>query len=147
MLLDAEALAPAEGKEAVRRFSETVLAAFPDFTYTVREPICISADRTRCVFPWRIRATHSGWMIPPGLAPTGQTAEFDGVDLLDCSNGKIMRIETYFDAVPAAEQLLRLKLRPSPGSLTERAMALMQRGRAAWLRRFAAASAATSASA
>lgn len=126
---------PAVGKVAVRAFAESVLTAFPDFSYMVREPVCASEDGRRCILPWRITATHSGWLVPPGFAPTNQRAEFDGVDLLDCADGQIVRIETYFDAIPAAEQLLRLSLRPVSGGFAERAAVSVQRLRAAWLRR------------
>lgn len=126
---------PARSADAALAFAKTVLAAFPDFMYTIREPMCASKDGTRCVFPWRITATHSGWMRPPGFAPTGQRVEIEGVDVLDSRSGKIVRIETYFDALPAAEQLLRLRLRPAPGSMRERIVVGVQSLRAGWLRR------------
>lgn len=126
---------PARGKAAVRAFADSVIAAFPDFRYIVREPVCLSADRHRCVFPWRIEATHSGWLCPPGFAPTQRRAAFDGVDVLECKNGKIVRIETCFDALSAAEQLLGLRLRPKPGSLRERMLVFLQRAMAARARR------------
>ncbi len=44
---------PAEGREAVRAFSETVLRAFPDFRYTIRPPICVADDGSRCAVPWK----------------------------------------------------------------------------------------------
>jgi len=127
---------PARGKVAVRSFAESVIAAFPDFRYSIREPACVSADGHRCVLPWRIEATHSGWMRPPGFAPTNRRAAFDGVDLLECKDGKITRIETWFDALPAAEQLLGLRLRPKPGGFRERILVLLQRLFAARARAF-----------
>jgi len=126
---------PAKNADEAVAFARTVLGAFPDFTYTVREPICASSDGTRCVFAWHIAARHSGWMTPPGFAPTDRLVEMDGVDVVDARDGKIVRIETYFDALPAAEQLLGLKLRPTPGGLRERVLVGLQRLRAAWLRR------------
>ena len=126
---------PARGRAAVRSFCETVLRAFPDFTYTVRGQVCVSSDGARCVVPWKISATHSDWMRPPGFAPTGQRVELDGVDLIDVVDGTIVRIETYFDPVPAGEQLLRLRIRPAPGGILERTAVLIQRARAGWIRK------------
>jgi steroid delta-isomerase-like uncharacterized protein len=126
---------PAVGRPALRAFASTILTAFPDFTYTIREPICVSADGTRCVFAWQINATASGWMRPPGFAPTGRRVSFPGVDVLDVRDGRISSIETYFDAAAAAEQLAGMRLRPKPGSIQEKILVAVQRLHARWLRR------------
>ena len=125
---------PARGREAVQRFSRSVLHAFPDFHYTVRQPICVAADGTRCVVPWRIEATHLQPLQPPGYGPTGLKATFDGVDLLEFRNEQVSRIETYFNVLIPAEQLLALRLRPAPDSWRERLAVAVQRTRARWLR-------------
>ena len=127
---------PAQGKAAVRAFAEATLGGFPDFNYEIREPICVSEDGRRCVFPWRIRATASGWVRPPGFAPTNRSLVFEGMDLMEVREGRIVRIETFFDTAALAEQLLDVKLRPRPGGIGEQVLVAMQRLRAAWLRRF-----------
>ena len=126
---------PAVGPAAVRAFAESVIAAFPDFNYEIREPVCVSGDGSRCVFAWQITATASGWMRPPGFAPTGRRVSFPGVDILDVKGEKIVSIETYFDAAAAAEQLSGMRLRPKPGSFREKVLVALQRMHAAWLRR------------
>lgn len=128
---------PAIGREAVRRFSESVLRAFPDFTLTLRSPLCVAADGLSCVVPWTITATNTGVLDPPGVAPTGQRVRFDGLDYIQFRDGLVTRIETRFDPVEPLEQLLHIRLRPRPGSLRERIFVLLQRPRAAWLRRTA----------
>ena len=127
--------APAKGREAVRSFSQAVLEAFPDFHYVVRPPICVAADGSRCAVPWAITATHLHPLRPPGFAPTGRQVAFDGIDLFEFRGAQVSRIATYFNVLVPAEQLLRLRLRPQPGSLRERALVLAQRVWAAWLRR------------
>ncbi len=127
---------PARGHEEVRSFSESVLRAFPDFRYTIRSPICIADDGTRCAVPWKIDGTHSAPLDPPGYGPTGRKAVFEGVDLLEFHGGQVCRIDTYFDVLVPAEQLLALQLRPKPGGWRERSAVSAQRLRAAWLRRF-----------
>jgi steroid delta-isomerase-like uncharacterized protein len=106
---------PAVGKAAVREFCENVLRAFPDFTYRLREPICVSGSCERCAIPWEITATHTGPFEPVGFAPTNQTITMEGVDLIDFSGTKLKRIETLFNAVTAAEQALGLKPFPRKG--------------------------------
>jgi steroid delta-isomerase-like uncharacterized protein len=107
---------PARGRAQVREFAESMLAAFPDFQYDIEPPICYAPDGSRCAIVWRITATHMNALAPLGLAPTGRTARFEGVDVLDMRKGRISRIRTAFDPLPAAEQLLNLKLRPLPGT-------------------------------
>jgi|WetSurMetagenome_2_1015567.scaffolds.fasta_scaffold15507_2 steroid delta-isomerase-like uncharacterized protein len=106
---------PAVGKEEVREFCENVLRAFPDFTYRIREPICISSSCERCAIPWTITATHSGPFEPVGFAPTDQTITMEGVDLIELSGTRLKRIETLFSVLPAMEQALRLKPFPRKG--------------------------------
>jgi steroid delta-isomerase-like uncharacterized protein len=124
---------PARGRAAVRKFSESVLRAFPDFSYRVREPICIAQSGSRCVVPWEITATHTGRLDHLGFAPTNQVITMRGVDVLEMTDTKVTRIETYFDVVPAAVQALRL--RPFADCWAARTIILwLQRSRAWWLR-------------
>lgn len=125
---------PARGRDAVRAYSASVIEAFPDFTYEIREPVCVSADGNRCVFAWQITATATGWMRPPGFAPTGRRVSFPGVDILDANDGRIVSVESYFDVAVAAEQLSGLRVRPKPGSVHEILLVGAQRLLAAWLR-------------
>jgi len=124
---------------AVRRFSESVLRAFPDFQYEFRGPLCVAEDGSTCVLPWTIVATHSGSLDPPGFAPTGRRVRFSGLDYLTLRDGLVARIETRFDPVEPIEQLLGCRLRPPAGSWRERCFVVVQRLWAAWLRRKPAA--------
>ena len=118
---------PARGREAVRAFAEAVLEAFPDFKYEIQPPICAAPDGSRCAILWRISASHLRPLRPLGYAPTGCKASFEGVDVLDVHGGKITRIFTAFDLLPAAEQLLGRRLRPVPGTCRARCAVAMQR--------------------
>ena len=124
---------PAVGQAAVRAFSESILQAFPDFSYRVREPICIAQSGTRCVVPWEITATHTGHFRPLGLAPTRQVIRMQGIDVLELDAGRVTRIDTLFNVLPAVEQALRIKfpLRSGPGRIV---LVWLQRCRAWWLR-------------
>src|SRR5260221_7889423 len=125
---------PARGRVAVRDFAEAILEAFPDFRYEVDGPICTAADESRCAIVWRISATHRHPLRPMGYAPTGRRATFEGVDVLDIRDGKIIRIRTSFDPIFAAEQLLGMRLRPVPGT-RRAAVAVMIQRVLAWLAR------------
>ncbi|RJQ56689.1 MAG: DUF4440 domain-containing protein [Actinobacteria bacterium] len=126
---------PARGRPAVRAFAEAVLEAFPDFEYEVQEPLCSADDGSRCAIVWRISATHLHPLRPLGYAPTRRKADFDGVDVLDIREGKVTRILTAFDLLPAAEQLLGLRLRPVPGTWRAKGAVAVQRAVAYFARR------------
>jgi len=125
---------PAVGRAAVRAFSENLLRAFPDFAYQVREPICVARSGTRCVVPWEITATHTGYLEPFGFAPTRQVIRMHGVDVLELEGGKVARIDTLFNVLPAMEQALRMEIRSKRGS-GRALLVCLQRCRAWWLRR------------
>ncbi|HSB78902.1 MAG TPA: nuclear transport factor 2 family protein [Candidatus Methylomirabilis sp.] len=125
---------PARGRAAVRAFSEAVVRAFPDFRYEVLPPICFAVDGSRCAVKWRISGSHLARLEPPGYAPTGRRAEFEGVDVLDFEGGQVRQIMTVFDPLPAAEQLLGVRLRPTPGTWRGFFAVQVQRV-AAWLAR------------
>jgi len=126
---------PARGRQAVRAFADSVLAAFPDFEYTIQHPLCVSPDQTRCVALWKIAATHTGMLSPPGFAPTGRCASFQGIDVIVFRGERISRITTFFDPIQAAEQLTGMTLRFPAGSFRERLVVLVQRVGAYFSRR------------
>lgn len=118
---------PVRGREAVRAFSASVVAAFPDFRYQIIPPICVAPDGSRCAIYWSITVTHTGVLNPPGFAPTNRRARFDGIDMLDIKDGKIARILTLFDPFSAFEQFIGIRLRPPAGSIRERLFVFLQR--------------------
>ncbi len=125
---------PARGRAAVKAWAEAVIRAFPDFRYQVLPPICYATDGSRCAVKWRITASHLAPLEPPGYAPTGRRAEFEGVDLLEFEGDRVRGILTAFDPLPAAEQLLGIGLRPVAGTWRALLTVRVQRA-AAWLAR------------
>jgi len=111
---------PARGQAAVRAFAEAIIEAFPDFRYEVQPPVCYASDGSRCAVVWRISASHTAKFRPFGYAPTGRTANIEGVDVLDIRDDRVARIMTAFDALHALEQLMGMKLRPAPGTWRHR---------------------------
>jgi hypothetical protein len=130
-----QAQQPVRGPPAVRAFAEAVLHAFPDFEYEIQGPLCSAADGSRCAIVWRISATHLRPLRPLGYAPTRRKATIDGVDVLDIRDGQVTRILTAFDILPAAEQLLGLRLRPAPGTWRAKGAVAVQRALAYLARR------------
>ncbi len=126
---------PARGRKAVTEFAQAVLRAFPDFRYELRAPLCVAPGGASCVIPWRISATHTAALTPPGYAPTHRRVVLEGLDQLDAQDGKVVRILTCFDVVAAAEQLLDVTIRPRVNSVRQRFVVILQRLFAARARR------------
>ena len=126
---------PAVGREAVRRFSESILRAFPDFNYELRAPICVAEDGQSCTVPWTISATHLGVYDPPGFAPTGRSLTMDGLDYIQFRDGLVITMESRFDPAEAIQQLMGVAVRPRAGSLAERSLVLVQRFASRFVRR------------
>jgi steroid delta-isomerase-like uncharacterized protein len=118
---------PVEGRDALCEFAKGVFRAFPDFKLVPRAPICVSADGTLCAVPWRVHATHLGPLDPPGWAPTNRSADFEGVDLLELVDGKIRRINSYFDIRSAASQFMGVDLTPPAGGFREQSLVMVQK--------------------
>jgi hypothetical protein len=68
----------------------------------------------------------SAELPPPGYAPTGRRATFEGVDVFDIRDGEVTRILTAFDVLATAEQLLGMRLRPTPGTWRARPLVAVQ---------------------
>lgn len=130
---------PAVGHEAVRRFSRSIFGGFPDFRYELRGALCIGEDGNSCVAPFRLRATFTGVVDPPGFAPTGRRVDIEGLEYLQFRDGLVTRIETRFDPFELFRQLFAIDFRPPAGSRRERASVRLQKSHAWWLRRTEAA--------
>lgn len=118
---------PARGHEEVRTFAYSTLTAFPDFHYDIQGPICFAPDSSRCTVVWRITATHTGVLDPPGFYPTNRRVSFNGVDVLEFCGQKVCRITTLFDLVSVAEQLIGFSFRPPRNTIRERLTVWVQR--------------------
>jgi steroid delta-isomerase-like uncharacterized protein len=112
------------GHEDVRAFLTSVWRAFPDLRFELVQGPYVMPSEPKTAFHWRGTATFTGPLDPPGYAPTGRRAQFEGVDFHEYRDGKIVRLRIDFDVMDLARQL---GLLPAQGSRTERAIAGLQR--------------------
>jgi steroid delta-isomerase-like uncharacterized protein len=75
-------------------------SVFPDIHFTIEKQFA-AADTV--VSHWRCRGTHRGEVM--GVAPTGKTAEIEGITILELENGKICSGTTIFDALGMLQQI------------------------------------------
>src|SRR3954451_24830766 len=107
----------------VRAFTAACWRAMPDMHFT--EPLGLFASQSgdAACAPWRMTATLTGPIEPPGFAPTGDRIELDGVDVFELRDGKIARLVTHYDGMNVARQIGVL---PARGSRAEKASAKLQ---------------------
>ena len=87
----------AEGiKQAVRLFR----AAFPDLKYVVEEQI---AERDLVWSRFSATGTHLGSFL--GMAPTGKTVAYTGMDLNRIGKGRIVESWVNYDALALLQQV------------------------------------------
>jgi steroid delta-isomerase-like uncharacterized protein len=115
---------PERGRAAVAEYLREVWRAFPDLEFSWPESPYASVDRERLALHWHASATMLGPIDPPGFAPTGRRAEFDGVDLLELRDGLVCDYTGFFDVRGVAQQVGAI---PASGSAAERVAVALQR--------------------
>jgi glyoxylase-like metal-dependent hydrolase (beta-lactamase superfamily II)/predicted ester cyclase len=100
------------GPGGVREYFTEVFAAFPDLVTEVRSMVS-EGDRT--AVHWVATGTHLGVLW--GIAGTGARVTFEGIDMIEVRDGKIVRNDAVPDGMAVARQIGVL---PDGGSPTER---------------------------
>jgi steroid delta-isomerase-like uncharacterized protein len=121
-----------QGRAKLRRMFLSQWRAAPDLTFELLDTVYLSVDGTKVAVPWRVKGTATGPLDPPGFAPTGGSIEIVGVDLVEFRNGKVCHVRSIADTMGLARQI---GAAPSPGTLGERLVVLMQRMSARRMRR------------
>ncbi|MFL5824877.1 MAG: ester cyclase [Solirubrobacteraceae bacterium] len=118
------AIGAISGREAVAHWVDICTRAFPDYRFEEPEPAYVSRDRAKVIAPWRMVATNTGPLDPPGFAPTGRSFVIDGVDHWWFRDGLVERYRADYDLNGGLRQL---GLVPEPGSRGEKALVRIQR--------------------
>jgi hypothetical protein len=112
------------GRSAVASWARSGSRAFPDYRFEEPERAYLSRDTAKAIVPWRMVATNTGPIDPPGFAPTGRPVVIDGVDHWWFRDQLVGRYRADYDAQGVVVQL---GLVPAPGSRTQAVMAAVQR--------------------
>ena len=91
---------PANGKEEARTHWQTIYDTFPDMRMDLLE---VTEDGDRLVAELSHGGTMKGKMGP--VPPTGKSYRIAGAFRMDFHEGKIQRIQSYWDTSAMAEQL------------------------------------------
>jgi steroid delta-isomerase-like uncharacterized protein len=112
------------GRAAYVTWVASLDRAFPDYHFEPTEPPYPSTDRPKAIIAWRMTATNTGPIEPPGFAPTGKRMVLEGVDHWWFRDGLVERLRVEYDMNGAMRQL---GLAPMPGSAPEKALVMLQR--------------------
>ena len=107
----------------VRAFTSAVWRAMPDAHFSEPLGLFYAPDGSGACAPWRMTATFTGKLDPPGFAPTGDRIDVEGVDVFTIRNGRITRLATHYDQMEIARSVGVL---PERGSRGERASVKLQ---------------------
>ena len=117
-------LGTVRGRAAVAGWVRSCAQAFLDYRFEEPERPYLSRDAAKAIVPWRMIATNTGPIDPPGFAPTGRSIVVDGVDHWWFGDGLVERYRADYDAQGLSVQL---GLAPAPGSRTQHVLAAAQR--------------------
>jgi steroid delta-isomerase-like uncharacterized protein len=112
------------GQDDVRAFLTAIWRAVPDLTFSFVEHPYVVPGKPKAAFHWRATGTFTGPLDPPGYAPTGRSATWEGIDLQEYRDHRIARLRTEFDLMDLSRQL---GLLPAQGSRAEQALTRVQR--------------------
>ena len=104
------------GKAEMRSFFHELFDAFPDFKLQILDLV---VEDDRATVRWRSTGTFNGSYAFQGLAPTGKQVDIEGCDMVWVKDGKVARVEAYYDTSSLARQLGAM---PPKGSIGERGM-------------------------
>jgi steroid delta-isomerase-like uncharacterized protein len=103
------------GRDEILDFMRGLLAASPDYGFTVDRVI---SDGNFAVVQWRGAGNFTGAAFQ-GIDPTGKHIETRGVDIFEIEGDKIVRNTVYYDGASFARQVGML---PDQDSGAEKAM-------------------------
>jgi hydroxyacylglutathione hydrolase len=103
----ADVIAP----EGVRTFIGGLLEAIPDLQVEI---LSSTSEDDRCAFQWRFTGTFAGPGRLSGVAPTGDSIAFEGLDLLCVRDGLIESNDAFTDTMTVPRQIGMMPALDSP---------------------------------
>ncbi len=91
--------------EGFREGIRQLYAAFPDL-HAVVEDLVVDATTGKVAVRWSATGTHRGAFL--GVAPTGRTITFKGIEIIRIADGRIVERWGEWDGIDLLQQLGRL---------------------------------------
>ncbi|HKH79735.1 MAG TPA: ester cyclase [Solirubrobacteraceae bacterium] len=90
------------GPEGVRELIGELVDAIPDLHVEI---VSTTTEGERCALHWRFKGTFAGPGSFNGIAPTGHSMEFEGVDVLSVRDGLIHANDAFTDTMAIPRQI------------------------------------------
>ncbi|WP_339366879.1 ester cyclase [Calothrix sp. 336/3] len=88
------------GAESMKHHIHGWLEGLPDLQM---QPLNVMVQGNQSFVRWEITGTHKGFLY--GLPPTGKIIKGKGITFFEVENGKILELQTLFDALGLMQQL------------------------------------------
>src|SRR3954454_13082600 len=98
--------------DGIRQFFDDVIGALPDLHFEIDEA---TADGERCALQMTMSGTFAGPRAWQGIEPTGARIELPIVDVVEIRDGKLVRLDSYSDAMTVGRQIGMLPEQDSAG--------------------------------
>src|SRR4051812_4180781 len=98
--------------DGIRQFFDEMIGALPDLHFEIH---AATADGERCALQMTMSGTFAGPSAWLGIEPTGARIELPIVDVVEVSDGKLVRLDSYSDAMTVGRQIGMLPEQDSPG--------------------------------
>jgi predicted ester cyclase len=122
---DPAAAQPLRGRAAVRRFhAQMMFRAMPDVSLRIIDGPLVSECGTRLATRVLISGTMTGYLYPPGFAPTNRRIEFETAEFSTIEDGLLAHHTVIMDMLGLARQIGAV---PAAGSVADRAIVQLQR--------------------
>ncbi len=92
----------APDREGFKQGIHELYAAFPDFHATA-EDLVVDAATGKVAIRWSATGTHRGHFM--GIAPTGRSIKFSGIEIIRVENGRIVERWGEWDGIDLLQQL------------------------------------------
>jgi steroid delta-isomerase-like uncharacterized protein len=85
------------GPDQARDYLAYVFRAYPDIAWERTLPAMFADDEPRAAFWWRGWGTFTGVLDPPGIAGTGRSFSFEGIEVFDFRGDRATRLRAAYD--------------------------------------------------
>ena len=104
---------PVIGRTAAGLMLRSQFRAFPDLHFPKDEIVVYTSSEGKAASKWRMIATMTGRLYPPGYAPTGRTADCTGMCAYEFRDGLISRHTVVYDVMGFSQKLGILSATPA----------------------------------
>ena len=94
-----------ESAVAIRDYIAYIRGAYPDLRFEQTGSPMFAIDTPTVAFPWRGTGTFDGTLSPPGIAGTGLSFDFTGVEVFTFRGDRVCHLRASYDLLRMMRQM------------------------------------------